>query len=556
MSARKSKQERKDIEDALEAQTEAELTAEFGEPGKEMDRAERRAWARWMRKGRRVRFAKQLPKPPLPGEVEVLYAKLREELIGLNSGEVVMLVLGSQSWKDTVGAKCRELDAAASDLRRYDHQDDEKFLLWMRFEGERYVSTAHEKLQGYTQRFDRQVMGYDDSRPDHVKTRHVKAEKNRQMDGIPSRAEISRHKKWRFLEDERDALYAECFTRIVIEHAGAYPEFAESLRVLGFDGSTHKSKFTPGWKKKRNGEYLLDENGQRIRCLLEWEGGSQWADTLPESKRGNGMMSGTGHTGEGMPVCVRTDKINAQEPAMVISCLDDDLRRIRECIPDGKLGVITMDGLYATPEVRIAASKAGYVANTHTVSHGLSERTERHLAKREAKVYRIEGFDMWRANGLREVFCMCGDGAVSGKARRNADGSASTYVEGECDRCGDLHITAGDFYKDENQPVFKRMNPHDKMAPEDADWQLGNFLTRNDKRAKLFGNNRHAQGEGLNGHATTRFGLFKDGAPYKRIPQPHLDCTMTYIIMHALAMETRRRRKATADAHSDKLLAA
>lgn len=43
---------------------------------------------------------------------------------------------------------------------------------------------------------------------------------------------------------------------------------------------------------------------------------------------------------------------------------------------------------------------------------------------------------------------------------------------------------------------------------------------------------------------------------YTRIAQPHLDCRMTYFIMHVLAMETRRRRKATAGAHSDKLLAA
>jgi hypothetical protein len=207
VSARQSKREQKEVEDALAARIEAELDAELGEPGQDMNRAERRAWERWVRKDRRVRFSKQLPKPPLPGEVEVLYAKLREELNDLNGGEAVMLVMGSQAWEDTVGARCRELDAAASDSRRYDHMDDEKFLLWMRFEGVRDVKTAHEKLQGYTQRFDREAMGFNDSRPDHVKTRHVKDEKNRQMDGIPSRAEISRHKKTRFLEAERDALY-------------------------------------------------------------------------------------------------------------------------------------------------------------------------------------------------------------------------------------------------------------------------------------------------------------------------------------------------------------
>ena len=88
------------------------------------------------------------------------------------------------------------------------------------------------------------------------------------------------------------------------------------------------------------------------------------------------------------------------------------------------------------------------------------------------------------------------------------------------------------------------------------DWQLGNFLTRNDKRAEKFGNNRHSQGEGINGHATTRFNLFADDAAYFRTDQVSLDVTMTYIIMHALAMKTRQRRELAALAPSQQLLAA
>jgi len=130
VGARQTKREQKATEAALAARIEAELDAELGEPGQDMNRAERRAWERWVRKDRRVRFSKQLPKPPLPGEVEVLYAKMREELVGLNAGEVVMLVMGSQSWEDTVGARCRELDAAASDLRRYDHKDGVPPVWW------------------------------------------------------------------------------------------------------------------------------------------------------------------------------------------------------------------------------------------------------------------------------------------------------------------------------------------------------------------------------------------------------------------------------------------
>jgi hypothetical protein len=167
----------------------------------------------------------------------------------------------------------------------------------------------------------------------------------------------------------------------------------------------------------------------------------------------------------------------------------------------------------------------------------------------------IEGYPRWRANGLRELFCLCGRGDTFTRTRMLANGAASISVEGSCPKCGPVHITAGDWRRTHGPDRFVRVNPMDKASVEDADLAFGNPLTYNDSRARAYGRNRYSQGEGLHGNTTTRWNLFKDRAYYKRLNQARLDVLLTYCLMQGLAMEARRQKQAATPPPPTPLLA-
>lgn len=505
---------------------------------------EQRAWECWSARSRRARYGK-LPKPPESGDVEVLYAKLNEQLRHLDDGERVMLVIDSDAWQGTVGERCRELDAAADSRRAYSAEECEKALLYQRLIGKRTYKAARAQLAGDEGASARVTLGFDRPR-DHVPGRHVKYEHHRRLDGVPSEATISRHRVSRFPETERAELYAECFIRLVEEHAVKFPEFREELRVIGFDGSTHKSVYRPGFKKDKDGERILDEDGNPVPRLHGWEGGSMTNPDAPESKRGHGMLTVTGHTAQALPIACRTVRIHDHEIDCVLGIFREDMPRIRSRMEPGTIGVSTMDGAFSSPRIRRAHRALGYVENTHRVSGDADrEETQRHREQLEAMVMRIEGFPNWRANGLREIYCLCGEGSTFARTHLLADGSVTVSVEGSCKRCGPIRVTSGDWRRVKNPDGFVRVNPKDKASVADADLAFGNPLTYSDARAEAYGRNRYAQGEGLHGSATTRWNLFKDRAYYKRINQARLDVLLTYCLMHGLAMEARRQKEAS-----------
>jgi hypothetical protein len=507
-----------------------------------MKPAERAAWERWSSKKRRSRYGK-LPKPPGKGDVELLYAKLNEQLRHLDDGERVMLVIESDAWQSTVGQRCRELELEADPRRAYSPEDCERALLYQRLIGKRTYKAARAQLAGDGGESARATLGFDHPR-DHVPNRRVKYEHHRRLDGVPSEATISRHRTTRFPEEERAALYAECFIRLVEEHAVKFPEFREELRVIGFDGSTHKTIYKPGILRDENDEPILDEEGNYVPTLKGWEGGSMTNEGAPESKRGHGMMTVTGHTAQALPIACRTVRIHDQEVDCVLDIFREDMPRIRKRMNVGEIGVSTMDGAFAAPRIRLAHRKLGYVENTHLVSGNASrDETRRHLAKRLAMVFLIEGYPNWRANGLREIFCICGQGDVFSRSHMRKDGSVSVAVEGACPNCDAIHVTAGDWRQAKNPDRFVRVNPEDEASIEDADLALGNPLTYQDSRSRAYGRNRYAQGEGLHGSATTRWNLFKDKSYYKRLNQARLDVLLTYCLMHGLAMEARRQKE-------------
>ena len=398
------------------------------------------AWEVWSAKKRRTRYGK-LPKPPEPGDVELLYAKLNEQLRHLDDGERVMLVINSDAWQSTLGERCRELEAAADVRKAYSAEECEKALLYQRLLGKRTYKAARADLAGDAGKSARATLGFDRPR-DHVPGRRVIYEQNRRRDGVPSEATLSRYRTKTLPEDERAVLYAECFIRLVEEHATKFPEFRQELRVIGFDGSTHKSIYKPGILRDEDGEPILDKHGKYIPTLKGWEGGSATDERLPESKRGHGMMTVTGHTARALPIACRTERIHDPEMECVLDICDKDMPRIRARMEKGDIGVSTMDGLFAAPRIRLAHRRLGFIENTHRVSHGEKESAERNLRRHMKMVLQIEGFPKWRANGLREIFCLCGKGDVFSRSEMLRDGSVSVAVEGRCRTCGHIRITS------------------------------------------------------------------------------------------------------------------
>lgn len=536
---------KKRVEAAQEAHAAAEDEAAYGAPGRKMTAAEGNAWKRWMERDddRRARYGK-LPKPPERGDVELLYSKLHEDLRHLNDGELVMTVVNTDAWQSTVGARCRELDAAASSRRAYTSIECETALLYQRLLGKRSYAAARKDLCSAEAAgvMTRATLGFDRPR-DHVPNRYVKDGHRRKLDGVPSTATMSRYRRKRFPEAERSALYRECFMRMVLEHADRFPAFRQELRVLGFDGSVHKTVYTPGIVRDREGNPVVDEETGKVLLRVNgWEGGSRTAADSPASKNGHGFMTVTGHTGEGLPVSCRTVRLHDPEVECLLDAAEHDLPRIREHMEADDIGVCTLDGAYAGQRTRRALRKVGWLENTHHVGHGQKAATKRNLAKRLGSASKIEDAPNWRANGLRHIFCLCGEGETYARPRMLAEGRVSVSTECVCPTCGNASFTAGDYRLAQNPSRYVLINPRDNVDVEDADLLFGNPLHRGDKRAKAYGNNRYAQGEGLHGTTTTRWNLFKDRAYYKRVAQPELDVLLTYCLMHGLAMETRRQQ--------------
>jgi hypothetical protein len=85
-----------------------------------------------------------------------------------------------------------------------------------------------------------------------------------------------------------------------------------------------------------------------------------------------------------------------------------------------------------------------------------------------------------------------------------AKGTVSVAVEGNCRKCGRIHVTSGDWRRETNPDRFVPVNPLDNVEVEDADLLFGNPLTHGDARSRAYGWNPYSRGEGLQGTATTR----------------------------------------------------
>jgi hypothetical protein len=122
------------------------------------------------------------------------------------------------------------------------------------------------------------------------------------------------------------------------------------------------------------------------------------------------------------------------------------------------------------------------------------------------------------------------------RAEKNADGEAVTRLEGACPQCGPISLTAGEWRRAGNDVAKTLPGEQDRI-----DWRIGNPLTFSDPLSEKYGSARFGHNEGFHGALVTRFGLLKEKAYYRDGREAERDLLQVFCVMHALAMEQRRR---------------
>jgi len=472
-------------------------------------------------------------KLPKPGCAKVPYALSREEFAGDCTGDFVRIVMASGAWQRVMGRKLTDLEHERpkhGPAPAYDSHELESALLFQRLSGCNTYAEARTLLAGDRGQRCRQALDFDHGRP--RVGRNLRVVKS--LDGVPSEKTVSRHLR-RFGLDRHAEAYEQLFEAFVEDEFGEFPEeMAEEMRLALHDGSTircHRSSFER--KNMETGEVkppTLTGGGYRPRT-------SKNAD-----KDGHGFNLHTTFTPTGLPMMARITPINTSEAKTLAKMLNEDWGRIiapHLKLTDDAFGVFAADGAYSGGRVRSAIHARGYIPNIHKVSHAERERSKDNAARHDQMRFAIEGKRGWYANGHREVFCEHGTQATKKYFRRKNDGSAVCGLEGDCQLgCGHIQITLGEWRVAQNPARFVRVMPGEEDM---VDWKMGNPLTFHDPLSGIYGSSRFAYNEGAHGGLNTRFGLLRNKAWYRDIREAKRDYFQTFSIMHALAMEQRRR---------------
>lgn len=471
----------------------------------------------------RLRYG-PLPKPA--DVVEVPYGQQRPELKGLSCGELTMIVAETQAFKDEIGDVCAKLDKARQGRRgpapAYTALECELVLLYQRVCGLRSYREARDRLAGDRAHDARRLFRLDQPRP--LPGKRVRT----LTDGIPSEATVSRHRK-RFGERRRRGAYERLAQRLIREHLIEFPEMREEARIVGIDGSKIATHYTcPRYDK--HGKLL---NADRVTC----HDGGYVPDSAGAEKSGQGYNLISMSTMTGLPLSWGVTRLSDAESQAAEATIDHFQRDVRPHLDHSQLNVLLGDAAFHSHAFRRASHQAGFVEVIHRVSHSDRERTRRNAERHTKMRFEIDGYPNWQANGHSEIFCKCGRGQTSKVLGLNR-GRAVVRTEGRCSTCGTISVTAGRWRKAKNPNRFVRVLPGEQ---DRIDWAFGNPLTYHDQLASIYGRQRFAHGEGFHGHLVSRFQLLKGKRWFRRIDQPRTDTAIVFSVIHALAIEQRRR---------------
>jgi hypothetical protein len=474
---------------------------------------------------RRLRCGTTWPEP-IKGDVP--YANSRPELAGLCLGKKVRLVMSTPAWDEMMRPVLDALDAERPKMGpapSYSSEELESCLLFQSLAGVSTYGKARALLAGDRGEQDRGALGFDHPRKRVGRSLRLV----RSSDYVPSEATVWRHKS-RFGLDRHAAAYRVLFEALVREHFEEFPELADEAQLVHWDGSALLSHYTSFERK--------DPKTGEVKPPTLTGGGFMPRTEDNSGKDGHGFCMVAAVTQTGLPLGARLMPIQDDEATAARSILEDEWRRIvAPYLCEEKVRVMAGDGAYSGSKMRAAVHRAGFVPNTHTVSHAKRERSLNYAKERRAARLAIRGCKDWHLNGLHELFCRCGEGKTYRRVGKKRNGEAVARLEGSCRNCGSVSLTAGQWRLFENKKAVAKALPTEK---DKIDWRIGNPLTFDDPVSKRYGKARYGHGEGFHGTLVTRFGLLREKAWYRDRRQAERDVMQVFCAMHSIAKHQRR----------------
>jgi hypothetical protein len=493
---------------------------------------------------RRLRCGTTWPEP-IKGDVP--YANSRDELAGLCLGEKVRIVMGTPAWNEHLRPVLDAMDAERPKMGpapSYSSEELEACLLFQRLAGVSTYAKARALLAGDRGEQDRAALGFDKHRDRVGRGLHLVTS----LEGVPSEATVWRHKS-RFGLGRHAAAYRVLFEALVREHFEEFPELADEAQIVHWDGSVLLSHYTSRERKKRR------KDGTKEVKPPTLIGGGCMPRTLDNSgKDGHGFCMVAAVTQTGLPLATRLVPLAKEgkgEAETARDMLENEWRRVvAPYLCEDKVRVMAGDGAYSAPSMREAVHRAGFVPNTHTVSHSKRDRSVDNAEDRRAARLEIRGCDNWHLNGLFDLFCKCGKGKTYRRFGKKKSGvfvvdpatgkqrevpEAVARLEGECSTCGRVSLTAGQWRMYNNSKGVSKLLPGEKI-----DWRVGNPLTFDDPVSKCYGRARYGHGEGFHGTLVTRFGLLREKSWHRDIRQAERDVMQVVCAMHSIAKHQRR----------------
>jgi hypothetical protein len=501
--------------------------------------------------------------PPAPEDRALDYAASREELRGIEPGEIVLAVEQLEGFRRVVRPALEAADEARLAPRpgeekrrgqrpRYFALDYWRFEMLRRVIASQSTVGTRDWLTTDKAKRTRELLGFDKPRP------HGGGKPQRWMEGVPSDSWVSDFRtKW--LPEARLAeLMQQLEKWALAEKLRTLPGAREECRVLYADGSKVETHATAPIVKK-------DKDGNVIEVVNEWKKGRDGelvpGITAPEAgyvpnRGGNADHSGHGWnivmvmSSKGTVLAHRNVPMHAGESTTLIEMVPEVgqvLRALGGADGDGperdgpELRVLSTDCNFHSHELRRELREIGIIENTHLSSHARRPSSQKDAKERGGKRYPIDRHPDWFLNGHRELKCACGKGKTSRVASIHPKtGKAAARLKGECPQCKSVTITSGLWMQTENASgKFLQCLPHDRARVE---WDVGNPLTFNDPLSKAYGQSRFNGQEGAFGSQfTQRFGLLKNKRWFYRQSQVDLEVAAVVTITHALSLERWRR---------------
>jgi hypothetical protein len=477
----------------------------------------------------RKRWA-NLPVPP--EEIRCLWAKARNEAkgnTGLSDQSAALwtvLMMESPEWQEHIEPVLTAIDAKRRADFLYSSRELESVFLFSFLKKGVTIRDARDKLAG-DRKTARELLGFDKPRNPHWRSALME-----RLDGVPSEATLSRHLA-RLGDERRLEIYLAAGLGACDRHK-TYEAFIEELLILCADGTKIEIN---GVAPIRDPETKQVVNEPRVTVP---DAGYVSPRNAPPDHSGHGWNHIAITTLTRIPVVMpRVVELQEGESTTLASMIEEQLANEVAPLIGDRIGVLTTDSAFFSPHVSHAAHSNGYLMNNHHSSHADKPTTKASVAQKDKAKYSIQGYPNWHANGHREVFCKCGRRATKKNSKKN--GVVYVRVEGACKKCGTISLKAGDRFYSKGF----RLIPNTKTMPiKKRDYALGNGLTFHDPISEVYGNLRHAHGEGYNQMLAENFGFNQGKKRYRRKIQAEIAAAIAFFAIHIQVMDQRDRELA------------